>query len=72
MLQQVVEFGDEVVVQLLEVLLGVLQVVLGHLFESLEPVARLGTCVPKRYPPFHGNLVQDIHELLSPLLVERG
>src|SRR5688500_4942787 len=70
-LRQLVDLRDEVIVDLLEVLLGVLHVVFRHLRELLEPVAGFGPPVTNGDAPFLGELVHDFHEVLPPLLVER-
>src|SRR6476661_1530538 len=70
-LDQVVDLLDRLVVHLLDVLLEVLLVVLGNAILLLHLVARLGPCMANRHPPFLGELVHDLHEVLAPLLVHR-
>src|SRR5215471_328833 len=68
-LDQLVHFVDVVVVQLLEVLLGVLDVVLRNAGELLERFARVRTRVADRDLPLFRVLVNDFHQLLAALLV---
>src|SRR5689334_512494 len=70
-LDQVVDLVDVVVVDLLQILLGVLDVVLGYALQLLERFAGMRSCVPDGDLPFLGELVDDFHELLAPLLVHR-
>src|SRR6266487_4405485 len=44
-LQQIVDLGDVLVMKLLQILLGVLDVVFGNLVELLQLVTRFGACV---------------------------
>src|SRR5262245_58973968 len=70
-LDHVVYLVNEVVVQLLKVLLRVLHVVLGHAVQLLERVAAVGARMPNGDLPLFSQLVDDLHELLAPLLVHR-
>src|SRR5688500_1673383 len=69
-LQKVVDFRDEVVVQLLQILLGVLHVVFAGVLELLKLIPSLGARVTNRDARFFRQLVHDLHQLLSALLVE--
>src|SRR5688500_2770835 len=71
-LEQLLDLGDLAVVQLLQLLLGVLDVVLGDLVQLLEPVAGVGARVTDGDASFLGELVHDLHQIPPPLLVERG
>src|SRR5688572_24796303 len=62
-LRQLLDLPHEVVVQLLEVLLGVLDVILRNLLELLEALARFRPSVAHRDPAFLGELVHDLHEV---------
>src|SRR5512140_2063852 len=68
-LDHLVDLRDVVVVDLLEVLLGVLHVVLAHAAHLLEGVAGVRARVPHGDLAVLGQLVHDLHELLAPLLV---
>src|SRR4051794_38658624 len=70
-LDQVVDLMDVIVVDLLQILLGVLDVVLGHALHLLERLTRMSARVPNGNLPFLGELVDDLHELLATLLVHR-
>src|SRR5215211_4024617 len=71
-LQQIVNLRDVVVVELLQVLLAVLDVVLGNFVELLQLVARLCTRVANANPRLLGELVNDFYEISAALLVKRG
>src|SRR5204862_4009431 len=68
----VVHLAQVIVVQLLNVLLGVLLFILGDVLGLLDPADRLGTSVPNRHPALFGELVYDLHQLPPPLFIERG
>src|SRR6478735_74153 len=68
-LDQVVDLVDVVVVDLLQILLGVLDVVLGDALHLLQRLARMRARVPNGNLPFLGELVNYFHELLPALLV---
>src|SRR5688572_18593627 len=70
--QQLVDLVDEIVVQLLQILLGVLLVVLGHLVELLDGVATMGARMADRDASLFRQLVDDLHQVATALLVERG
>src|SRR6266550_851289 len=70
-LQQIVDLRNVLVVKLLQVLLGVLDVVFGYLVELLELVTCFGARVANTDARFFGQLVNDLHEVPSPFLVER-
>src|SRR2546426_619941 len=61
-----------IVVQLLNVLLGVLLFILRDVLGLLDLADRVGARVADRHPPFFGELVHDFHQLPPPLFVERG
>src|SRR5687767_421518 len=69
--QQLVDPVDEIVVQLLQILLGVLLVVLGRLVELLDPLAPVRACVTHGDASFLRQLVDDLHQIAATLLVER-
>ena len=60
---------DVVVLDLLQVLLGVIDVVLGHALYLLQRLARMGTRVPNGNLSFLGELVNYFDKLLPSLLV---
>src|SRR5579872_3043083 len=68
---QLVDLADEVVVQLLQLALGVLDIVLGDFVELLEAIARIGARVSHADAAFFRELVHDFHEIFAALLVER-
>src|ERR1041385_492612 len=61
-----------VVVQLLDVLLGVLLLVLRDVLRLLDPVDRLGAGVADRHATFLGEFVHDLDELPAALLGQGG
>src|SRR5687768_1547137 len=69
-LQKVVDPGDEVVVQLLQVLLGVLHVVFAGVLQLLETVASIGPRVANSDAGFLGELVNDLNQLSPPLFIQ--
>src|SRR5690242_11648105 len=70
-LDQVVDLVDVVVVDLLEIFLGVLHVVLGDPLELLQGFAGVRAGMPNGDLPFFGELVNDLHEVFAALLVHR-
>src|SRR5580704_5348777 len=72
MLDQLVDLADEVVMELLQLALAVLDVVFGDFLELLQAIAPFGSRVTDADPAFFGQLVHDFHQVLAPLLVERG
>src|SRR5215218_4638135 len=68
-LDHLVDLPDVVVVDLLEVLLGVLHVVLAHARELLEAVAAVGAGMADRDLAVFRELVHHLHQLLGALLV---
>src|SRR5215207_116082 len=68
---QAVDLLDVLVGDLLDVLLGPRLVVLGHFLELLDLGHRLGPRVPDRDPPFLGQLVHHLHQILTALLAQR-
>src|SRR5579864_9277296 len=71
-LDHVVDFANEVVVELLQVLLGVFDVVFRDALQLLEGITRMGTRMTYRDLPFFGELVHDLDQILASLLVHRG
>src|SRR2546426_1061528 len=69
---RLVHLSQMIVVQLLNVLLGVLLFILRDVLGLLDLADRIGACVADRHPPFLGELVHDLHQLPPPLFVERG
>src|SRR5690348_15554857 len=68
-LDQVVDLVDVVVVHLLQVLLGMLDVVLADALHLFQGLARVRARVPDGNLAFFGQLVDDLHQLLAPLLI---
>src|SRR5882724_1902882 len=71
-LHRLVHLSQMIVVQLLNVLFGVLLLVLGDVLGLLDLADRLGARVADRHPALFGELVHDLHQLPPPLFVERG
>src|SRR6266567_2885777 len=69
---RLVHLSQMIVVQLLNVLLGVLFLILRDVLGLLDLADRIGARVADRHPPFLGELVHDFHQLPPPLFVERG
>src|SRR6058998_1905908 len=69
---RLVHLAQMIVVQLLDVLLGVLLFILRDVLGLLDLADRIGARVADRHPPFLGELVHDLHQLPPPLFVERG
>src|SRR5882762_3286981 len=61
-----------IIVQLLNVLFGVLFFVLGDVLRLLGLADRIGARVADRHAALLGELVHDLHQLPTPLFVERG
>src|SRR6266480_7763637 len=61
-----------IVVQLLNLLFGVLFFVLGDVLRLLDLTDGVGTRVTDRHPALFGELVDDLHQLPPSLFVERG
>src|SRR5665647_105134 len=70
-LQHLFELRDVLVVHLLQVLVRGLLVVLGHLVDLLDRVARDRARVPHADAPFLGEPVHHLHQLLATIFVER-
>src|SRR5688572_9479529 len=71
-LDHLVDPVDGVFVCLLELLLGMLLLVLGDAVQLLEHVAGVRARVADGDATLLGELVDHLHEVLAPLLVERG
>src|SRR5438094_680382 len=70
-LDRLVHQLEALVVQLLDVLFGVLLLVLGDVLGLLGATDRLGARVPHRHASFLGELVHHLHQLATPLFGER-
>src|SRR2546430_4119136 len=70
-LDRLVHQLEALVVELLDVLFGVLLLVLGHVLGLLGATDRLGARVPHRHASFLGELVHHLHQLATPLFGER-
>src|SRR5437764_8025487 len=70
-LDQVVDLVDVIVVDLLKILFSVLHVVFRNTLHFLQRLARVRAGMPNGDLPFLGELVHDLHQLLTPLLVHR-
>src|ERR1700680_2982477 len=70
-LQQLIDLADVVVVELLKLFLGPLLLVCRRFLELLQLIARGGSRVADADPRLLGQLVNDLDQLLSALLVER-
>src|SRR2546427_311763 len=70
--RRLVYLSKMIVVQLLNVLFGVLLFILGTVLGLLDLADRLGARVADRHPALFGELVHDLHQLPPPLFVERG
>src|ERR1051326_1914596 len=68
-LDQVVDFMDVVVARRLQVFLGGLDVVLADTVQLFQGLARVRARVPDGDLAFLGELVDDLHQLLAPLLI---
>src|SRR5256885_5932347 len=71
-LDQVVDLVDVIVVDSLQILLGMLDVVLGHTLQFLESLAGVRPRMPNGDLPLLGELVNDFDKLFTPLLIHRG
>src|SRR2546421_11654690 len=69
---RLVHLSQMIVVQLLNVLLGVLLFILRDVLGLLHLADRIGARVADCHPPFLGELVHDLHQLPPPFFVERG
>src|SRR5208283_944666 len=75
MAKQSVDLGDLLVCQLLELLLGAIELVRGDLAVFLQPfelVTRRSADVAHGDSSLFGSVLHDFHELFPPLLVELG
>src|SRR2546430_14650936 len=70
-LDRLVHQLEALVVELLDVLFGVLLLVLGHVLGLLGATDRLGARVPHRHASFLGELVHHLHQLATSLFGER-
>src|SRR5450759_2541758 len=70
-LDHLIDLSDVVVVDLLQILLGVFHVVFAHAAELLQAVARMRPRMANGDLAIFGELVDDLHEILAPLLVHR-
>src|SRR5688500_2369480 len=67
-LQKFVDLRDEIVVHLLQIALGVLDVILTGVLELLQPLAAFRPCMANSDSRFFRELVNDFHQLTAPLL----
>src|SRR5256884_3895070 len=70
-LHRLVHLSQMIVVQLLNVLFGVLFFVLGDVLRLFGLADRVGTRVTDRHAALFGELVHHLHELAAPLFGER-
>src|SRR5690606_14877639 len=71
-LHEFLQASNEVVVHLLQVLLGPLDLVFGYAIQLLEPVASIGARVPHGNATILRELVNELHHVAATLLVHRG